>query len=42
MSSLDTSEDLHLALAAAEALSEASEVLCSALMRKLAKAMMIE
>lgn len=42
VSGVDTSEDLQLALAAAKTLPEAGEVVCSALMRKLAKAMMME
>ena len=42
VSSVDTSADFHLALAAAKTLSEASQVICSALMRKLAKAMIME
>ena len=41
-SSVEACEDFQLAPAAAKTLSEASEVICSALMRKLAKAMMME
>jgi len=38
----DSSEELQAALAAAKTLQEASNVVCTDLMRKLAKAMMIE
>jgi hypothetical protein len=41
-SSQDSSEELQAALVAAKTLQEASDVVCTALMRKLAKAMMME